>query len=219
MQSDLVGAHELGLRDVLLTTGNPAPQGSYADATSVFDVDAIGLVNMIARLNRGLDIGGQSIGTPTQFHIGVAVNPFGPNPDSEWRRLAHKIEAGAEFLVTPPVLDLGAFDAELPRLQSTGLPIVAGVAALEGVRHLEFLASEVVGVRVSDALMERLRRAATPDAEALAVTIELARALRDRVHAIQITSVHGSPETTERLLMELQSAGVARDVGPAASHG
>jgi len=219
MQSDLVGAHELGLRDVVLTTGNPAPQGTYADATSVFDVDAIGLVNMVARLNRGLDIGGQSIGTPTQFHIGVAVNPFAPNADSEWRRLAHKIEAGAEFLVTPPVLDLNAFDAELPRLQATGLPILAGVAALEGVRHVEFLASEVVGVRVGDALLDRLRRAVDPAAEALAVTVEIARALRDRVHGIQITSVHGSPETTERLLMELQTAGVRPDVGRAASHG
>ena len=121
--------------------------------------------------------------------------------------------------MTPPVLDLNAFDAELPRLQATGLPILAGVAALEGVRHVEFLASEVVGVRVGEALLDRLRRAADPAAEALAVTVEIARALRDRVHGIQITSVHGSPETTERLLMELQTAGVRPDVGRAASHG
>jgi homocysteine S-methyltransferase len=218
MQSDLVGAHELGLRDVLLTTGNPAPQATYADATSVFDVDAIGLVNIVARLNRGLDIGGQSIGTPTRFHVGVAVNPFAPNPEAEWRRLAHKVEAGAEFIVTPPVLDLEAFDAQLPRLRATGLPIVAGVAALEGVRHVEFLASEVVGVRVADGLLDRLRHAADPAADARAVTLEIARALRDRVSGIQITSVHGSPETTERLLMELAAVVARPHAGSAARH-
>ena len=219
MQSDLVGAHELGLRDVLLTTGNPAPQGSYADATSVFDVDAIGLVNMVARLNRGLDIGGQSIGVPTQFHIGVAVNPFAENAEAAWRRLTHKVEAGAEFLVTPPVLDLAAFEAELPRLRAAGLPIIAGVAALEGVRHVEFLASEVIGVRVADGLLDRLRTAKDQAAEALAATIEIARWLQDRVSGIQITSVHGSPETIERLLMELLPAGARPDVGQAPRHG
>src|SRR4029453_1052945 len=83
MQSELVGAHALGLRNVLLTTGNPAPQGNYADATSVFDVDAIGLTNLVARLNQGQDIGGQALGAPTRFHIGVAVNPFATNLDAE----------------------------------------------------------------------------------------------------------------------------------------
>ncbi len=219
MQSDLVGAHELGLRDVLLTTGNPPQQGSYSDATSVFDVDAIGLVNMVTRLNRGLDIGGQSIGTPTGFHIGVAVNPFAPNLDAEWRRLAHKVEAGAEFLVTPPVLDLAAFEAQLPRLRSTGLPIVAGVPALEGVRHAEFLASEVVGVRLADGLLDRLRSASDPAAEALAVAVEIARALRELVAGIQITSVHGSPDTIERLLMELRVGGARPGGERVARHG
>jgi len=218
MQSDLVGAHAMGVRNVLLTTGNPAPQGTYADATSVFDVDAIGLLNMASRLNHGLDIGGQSIGAPTSFHLGVGVNPFAPNPDAEWRRLAHKVDAGAEFIVTPPVLDLAAFNAVLPKLRATGLPIVAGLAALEGVRHVEFLASEVVGVRVNDALLDRLRGAADPTAEALAITLELARWLRDHVQGIQVTSVHGSPETAERLLTELRVAAVRPDRGPAASH-
>jgi homocysteine S-methyltransferase len=218
MQSDLVGAHAMGLRNVLLTTGNPAPQGTYADATSVFDVDAIGLLNIASRLNHGLDIGGQSIGAPTRFHLGVGVNPFAPNPDAEWRRLAHKVDAGAEFIVTPPVLDLAAFNAVLPRLQSAGLPILAGLAALEGVRHAEFLASEVVGVRVNEALLDRLRAAADPAAAALAITLELARRLRELVQGIQITSVHGSPETTERLLTELRVAAVRPDRGQTAPH-
>jgi homocysteine S-methyltransferase len=203
MQSDLVGAHAMGLRNVLLTTGNPAPQATYADATSVFDVDAIGLTNMVVRLNQGKDIAGQPLGAPTRFHVGVAVNPFAPNPDAEWRRLAHKVDAGAEFIVTPPIFDLPAFDQALPRLLETGLPVIAGVAALESLRHAEFLASEVVGVRVGESLLERLRRAGDEAAEALAATVEIARALAERVQGLQITTVHGSPQTAERLLAQI----------------
>ncbi|HEX7779703.1 MAG TPA: bifunctional homocysteine S-methyltransferase/methylenetetrahydrofolate reductase [Vicinamibacterales bacterium] len=203
MQSDLVGAHAMGLRNVLLTTGNPAPQATYPDATSVFDVDAIGLTNMVVRLNQGRDIADQPLGAPTQFHVGVAVNPFAPHLEAEWRRLDHKVEAGAEFIVTPPILDVAAFDAVLPRLRGTGLPVIAGVAALESVRHAEFLASEVVGVRVADALLERLRRAGDEAAEALAAAFEIARALAERVHGLQISTVHGSPQTGERLLAQI----------------
>ncbi len=159
MQSDLVGAHAMGLRNVLLTTGGPARTSSHPDGGSTYEVDAIGLINMVASLNRGLDVGGQPLGTPTGFHIGAAINPFAADPESEWRRLAHKIEAGAEFLVTPPILDVEAFEPALARLRDTGLPIVAGIAALDGVRHAEFLASEVAGVRVADAVLERLRGA------------------------------------------------------------
>jgi methionine synthase / methylenetetrahydrofolate reductase (NADH) len=207
MQSDLVGAHALGLRNVLLTTGNPAPQATYADATSVFDVDAIGLTNMVVRLNHGLDIGGQSIGTPARFHVGVGVNLFAPNPEAEWRRLDHKVEAGAEFIMTPPVFDLEAFDEALVRLRRTGLPILAGVAAIESLRHAEFLASEAAGVRVPERVFHRLRTAADPGAEALAVTVELARGMAERVQGIHVTCWHGSPQTAERLLAEL--AGLA----------
>jgi homocysteine S-methyltransferase len=200
MQSELVGAHTLGLRNVLITTGSPAPQGSYSDATSVFDVDAIGLTNMVVRLNRGLDIGGQPFGAPTAFHVGVVVNPFAPDPEAEWRRLDHKIEAGAEFIVTPPVFDLEGLDAALPRLRAAGVPIVAGVVALESVRHAEFFASEVAGARVPEALLDRLRGAGNEADEALAATREIVKGLRDRVQGIQVTGFHGSPATVERLL-------------------
>ncbi|HEY6358181.1 MAG TPA: bifunctional homocysteine S-methyltransferase/methylenetetrahydrofolate reductase, partial [Vicinamibacterales bacterium] len=90
MQSDLVGAHVMGVRNVLLTTGVPPPEGTYADATAGSDVDAVGLTNMAVRLNQGLDIAGQPFGAPTRFLVGVGVNPFAPNPEAEWRRLRHK---------------------------------------------------------------------------------------------------------------------------------
>ena len=216
MQSDLVGAHALGIRNVLLTTGSPAPQATYADATSVFDVDAIGLVNMVARLNSGADVGGQSIGAPARFHIGAAVNPFAPSLETEWRRLEHKVEAGAEFLLTPPVFDLDALDAHLERLRRTGLPIVAGVAALAGLRQAEFFASEVIGIRMPDALLARLRNADDEAAEALAISRELAAGLRTRVHGLQITVLHGSPGAAERLLGDFAHRPAARAVR---SHG
>jgi homocysteine S-methyltransferase len=203
MQSDLVGAHAMGLRNVLLTTGHPAPQADYPDATSVFDVDAIGLANMVARLNHGLDVGGQSIGAPTRFHVGVGINPFATNMEAEWRRLDHKVAAGAEFIVTPPILDLRAFGAVLPRLGQTGLPVVAGLVALESLRQAEFLASEVIGVHVPNALLDRLRAAADPAADAMAATIEIAGWLRERVQGLQVTALHGTPETAERLLAAL----------------
>jgi methionine synthase I (cobalamin-dependent)/5,10-methylenetetrahydrofolate reductase len=204
MQSDLVGAHAMGLRNVLLTTGNPAPQSTYADATSVFDVDAIGLTNMVVRLNQGQDVGGQAIGDPTRFHIGVGVNPFGPDPDAEWRRLDHKVAAGAEFVMTPPILDLEALDHVLPRLTGTGLPVLAGVVALDSLRQAEFLASEVAGVRVPESVIERLRAATDPPAEGLAVTAEIVRALRTRVQGIHVSSLHGSSTAVERLLVSLK---------------
>lgn len=213
MQSDLVGAHALGLRNVLLTTGNPAPQATYADATSVFDVDAIGLTNMVVRLNHGLDIGGQSIGSPTRFHVGVGFNLFPPSPETEWRRLDHKVEAGAEFIMTSPVFDLDAFDEALVRLRRTGLPILAGVAAIENVRHAEFLASEATGVRVPERIFHRLRTAADPGREALAVTREIAAALAERVQGIHVTSWHGSAETAERLLAGLERTGRRQEEG------
>jgi len=206
MQSDLLGAHAMGLRNVLLTTGEPPRQGTYADATTVFDVDAIGLANMVARLNAGLDIGGQSIGAQTRFHVGVAFNPFAPGLEAEWRRLEYKVEAGAEFIMTPPVFDLEAFEAALDRLRQVRLPVLVGVAAVESVRQAEFLASEVTGVRMPAGLIDRLRSAADPGAEGAAMTSEIVRALRGRVQGIHVTGLHGSPAAVERLLTGLSTA-------------
>ena len=200
MQSDLLGAHAMGLRNVLLTTGEPARQNSYADATSVFDVDAIGLTNMVAQLNRGLDIGGQPLGAPTRFHVGVAVSPFSPTPGTEWRRLEYKVQAGAEFIMTPPILDLDALDAILARLREYGLPILAGVVALDSVRQAEFLASEVAGLQMPERVLARLKGAADQAAEGGAITRELVDGLRGRVQGIHVTGLHGSSNVVEQLL-------------------
>jgi len=200
MQSDLLGAHAMGVRSVLLVTGDPPSQGTYADATAIDEVDSIGLTNMVARLNHGLDIGGQSLGGATRFHIGVAVNPSAPSLDAEWRRLDYKVEAGAEFILTPPVVDPDAFLAILPRLRATGLPVIAGLVPLESVRQIEFISSEVTDVSVPEALVARMRAASDPVAEGLALTVAVFNALKPAVQGISVRPLHGSVESVERFL-------------------
>ncbi len=195
IQSDLLGAHAMGLRNVLLITGDPGRVGDYPDATAVFDIDSIGLTNVVARLNHGCDVGGQTIGQPTAYHIGVSFNPAAPNLDEEFRRFAFKVEAGAEFVITRPVFDLKAFEPVLRRLETARLPIVAGVLPFDSARNAEFIANEVPGVRVPDALLERMRRADGPERaaeEGIAIAREIARDLRHVVNGVQVSTPSGS---------------------------
>jgi homocysteine S-methyltransferase len=146
---------------------------------------------MVSRLNAGLDIGGQPIGHPTAFHIGVAVNPGAMNLDEELRRFAYKVEAGAEFAITQPVFDAGEFHAFIARVQDHRLPILAGIMPLESARHAEFMANEVPGVRVPDAIVERMRRADAEGRaaeEGLAIAREIALAIRPLVQGLQIST-------------------------------
>jgi homocysteine S-methyltransferase len=195
IQSDLLGAHAMGLRNVMLITGDPGRVGDFPDATAVFDVDSIGLTNVVARLNHGYDVGGQAIGAPTAFHLGISVNPGAPNLDEELRRFDYKVEAGAEFVVTRPVFDLAAFERFVRRLETASLPIVAGVFPFESVRNAEFMANEVPGVRVPEPLLERMRRADGHDAaaaEGIAIAREIAGFLRRGVQGIQVSTASGN---------------------------
>jgi len=203
MQSDLLGAHSMGVRNLLIITGDPPQVGDYPDATAVFDVDSIGLTNVVAQLNRGLDIGGQSIGHPTAFHIGVAANPGAMNLDEEIRRFEYKVEAGAEFAITQPVFDVRELAQFLKRIERFKIPILAGVTPLESLRHAEFMANEVPGVRVPDSVVERMRRADGVGGaldEGLAIARELAAKIRPMVQGFQI-STHGAGAEAVRALM------------------
>jgi homocysteine S-methyltransferase len=198
IQSDLLGAHAMGLRNVLLVTGDPGRVGDYQDATAVSDVDSIGLTNVVARLNHGADVGGQSIGAPTAFHIGVSVNPSASNLDEELRRFDYKVEAGAEFVLTRPVFDVGAFERFLTRIEPARLPIIAGLYAFESLRNAEFMANEVPGVRVPEAQMERMRRVDGQDAaaaEGIAIAREIAATIRGRVQGVQVSTVSGNVDS------------------------
>jgi len=194
IQSDLLGAHAMGVRNLMLVTGDPGRVGDYPDATAVFDVDSIGLTNVVSRLNHGCDVGGQSIGAPTGFHIGVSINPAASNLDEELRRFAYKVEAGAEYVVTRPIFDLRGFEAVLKHIESARLPVVAGVFPFESARNAEFMANEVPGVHVPDALLERMRRAAGQEAaaaEGIAIAREIAASLRQSVQGVLVSTQSG----------------------------
>jgi homocysteine S-methyltransferase len=190
MQADLLGAHALGLRNVLLVTGEPARAGDYSDATSVFDVDSIGLTNMVTRLNHGFDVGGQSIGRPTAFHAGVAFNPFAASPAQEQRRFGFKREAGAEFVVMPAVFDVAGVEGVLPELSAAGRPVLAGVHVLGNSREAEFLANEVPGVRIPEPVVMRMRLAEAEGRgreEGIRIAVEVATALAGRIAGIVLS--------------------------------
>ncbi len=189
MQSDLLGAHAMGLRNVVLVTGDVRPVGDYPDATAVFDVDSIGLTNVVRRLNEGLDIGGQSIGTPTAFHIGVHLNPGADDLDNEIRRFEHKVEAGAEFAITGPIFDLATFERLHARVEAAGLPIVLGLWPFDSALNAEFMANEVPGIRVPESVLNRMRGAdsgAAAAAEGVAIARELGAALKGTVQGVHV---------------------------------
>ncbi|HET8649783.1 MAG TPA: bifunctional homocysteine S-methyltransferase/methylenetetrahydrofolate reductase [Gemmatimonadales bacterium] len=196
MLSDLLGAAASGLRNLLIVTGDPPKMGPYPDATAVFDIDSIGLTNLVARLNRGLDPGGNPIGAPTRFVIGVGVNPTAVDSEREHRRFAWKVEAGAEFAVTQPVFDLDQLDAFLKRTESFRIPVIAGIWPLVSLRNAEFLANEVPGVSVPTAVLDRMRRASDRGkeaalAEGVAIAREMLAAVRQRVRGVQVAAPLG----------------------------
>ncbi|MBI4887576.1 MAG: bifunctional homocysteine S-methyltransferase/methylenetetrahydrofolate reductase [Acidobacteria bacterium] len=209
MQSDLLGAHAMGVRNVLIVTGDARTVGDYPDATAVFDVDSIGLTHVVARLNHGLDIGGQAIGSPTAFHVGVQVNPGAEDLDSEVRRFAYKVEAGAEFAVTKPVFDAGTFERFYRRVESARLPIILGLWPFESVLNAEFMANEVPGVRVPDSALERMRRVESPGAaaaEGVAIAREVGCALKGLVQGVHVAVPSGRIEAALDVLAGVHAA-------------
>jgi homocysteine S-methyltransferase len=197
MQSDLLGAQSMGIRNLLIVTGDPPRIGDYPDATAVLDADSIGLTNVVATLNRGIDIGGQPIGQPTSFHIGVAANPGALNLDHEVRRFRYKVEAGAEFAITQPVFEADDLSAFLNRIADVRIPILAGIMPLGSLRHAEFMANEVPGVSVPEVVLERMREADAAGRaaeEGVAIAREVAGAIRSMVQGIQITTAAGAIE-------------------------
>ena len=193
MQSDLLGAAALGIHNLICITGDPPKMGNYPDATAVFDVDAIGLVNIVHNLNCGLDIGGNPLGTGTSFVIGVGANPGLPNIDEEIKRFEYKVEAGAECVVTQPVFDLKLLEVFLRRIEHCKIPVIAGIWPLVSVRNAEFMKNEL-RVSVPDSILERMAGAKTPEAareEGIAIAREMLIAVRDMVQGAQISAPSG----------------------------
>jgi homocysteine S-methyltransferase len=199
MLSDILGAHAAGLRNILVITGDPPKMGPYPEATAVFDIDSIGLTNLVYRLNHGLDPGGNPMGAPTQWVIGVGVNPGAIDLQRELSRFRWKVEAGAEFAVTQPVFDPAQLESFLRSVAEYRIPIVAGIWPLVSLRNAEFLANEVPGVVVPPEVLDRMRKAQEGGKEAaLAEGVKIAREMFERVkgmvQGVQVSAPFGRVE-------------------------
>jgi homocysteine S-methyltransferase len=205
MLSDLLGAAAAGLTNLLIVTGDPPRTGPYPDSTAVFDIDSIGLTNVVYRLNHGLDPGGSSIGEPTRFVIGVALNHSAAESDRELKRLYWKVDAGAEFAVTQPVFDPGQLERFLKRAEEFRIPIVAGVWPLLSLRNAEFLANEVPGQHVPPGVIQRMRRAqergdAAARAEGVAIAREIVEAVKGGVQGVHVSAPLGRVEVARQVI-------------------
>ena len=199
MLSDLLGAAAIGLRNLLIITGDPPKMGPYPDATAVFDIDSIGLTNLVRNLNEGLDPGGNAIGAPTKFAIGVGVNPAAIDAAHEIRRFEWKVEAGAEFAITQPVFDAAQLEKFLGAIAHVRIPIIAGIWPLVSLRNAEFLANEVPGVSVPNEVIGRMRRASEKSkehaaAEGIAIAREMLSRVRGLVQGVQVSAPFGKVE-------------------------
>jgi methionine synthase I (cobalamin-dependent)/5,10-methylenetetrahydrofolate reductase len=193
IQSDLLGAASIGLKNILCLTGDPPKMGNYPDATAVFDVDAIGLVNIVYGLNQGLDIGKNSIGGSAGFTISVAANPGVQDIEHEVRRFAYKVEAGAEFCITQPVFDLKLLEEFLRRIEGFRIPVIAGIWPLTSVRNAEFMKNDL-RVSMPDEIIARMAGAADKEAamaEGVAIAREMLASVRGSVQGVQVSAPFG----------------------------
>jgi len=193
IQSDLLGASSIGLKNILCLTGDPPKLGNYPDATAVFDVDAIGLVNIVRRLNHGLDIGGNSIGASTNFTIAVAANPGVPDIEQELRRFAWKVEAGAEYAITQPVFDLKLLEVFLRRIEEFKIPVIAGIWPLTSLRNAEFMRNDL-RVSMPESVMLRMAQVESPEAaraEGVKIAREMLTEARPMVQGVQVSAPFG----------------------------
>ena len=207
IQSELLGAHAAGVRNLICITGDPPRMGTYPDATAVFDVDAIGLVNIVNNLNHGLDIGGNPMGSQTAMLIGVGANPGALNMDEEIRRINWKVEAGAEYIVTQPIFDLQLMEVFLKRIENLKIPVICGIWPLTSFRNAEFMVNEL-RVPVPAQFMERMQRVDNAEKareEGVEIAREMVVRVRSMVQGVQLSAPFG------RYQMALD---VAEAIGP-----
>jgi homocysteine S-methyltransferase len=201
MVSDLLGAQALGVRNLLLITGDPPRMGTLPNATAVFDIDSVGLTNLVRRLNQGIDLGGNSIGEPTSFVIGVGVNPSAPNLERELEHFYWKVDAGAEYAVTQPIFDTAQFWTFLEEVERRRIriPIVAGIWPLVSIRNAEFLANEIPEIQVPVEVLRRMQAASDRGKEeavreGVAIAREMVSALMDDLQGVQVSAPFGRVE-------------------------
>jgi homocysteine S-methyltransferase len=202
IQSDLLGAASIGLKNILCLTGDPPKMGNYPEATAVFDVDAIGLTKIVRDLNLGMDIGGGPVGGSAGFTVGVAANPGVVDIDNEVRRFAAKVEAGGEYGITQPVFDLRLLEQFLRRIEGFRIPIVAGIWPLTSVKNAEFMKNDLK-VSMPEEILARMAAATTPEAsraEGIAIAQEMLREVRGEVQGVQVSAPFGKYKAAAQVL-------------------
>ena len=202
IQSDLLGASSIGLRNIFCITGDPPRLGNYPDATVVFDVDSIGLVNLVRRLNLGLDIGGNSIGASAGFTIGVAANPGAPDMEQELKRFRYKVEAGAEYAITQPIFDLRLLENFLGHIKDFRIPVIAGIWPLASLRNAEFMKNDL-RIAMPEWTMLRMAQCQTADAghrEGVLIAQEMLEAVRHMVQGVQVSAPFGRYDIAAEVL-------------------
>ena len=203
MQSDLLGASAAGLNNILAITGDPPKLGHYPDATAVFDVDSIGLVKIINRLNHGLDLALNDIHVPTRYFIGVGVNPVATNYELEIDRFYKKIEAGAEFAVTQPVFDAERLMRFLDDVSDVNIPIIIGIWPLASYRNAEFLNTEIPEVTIPDYILERMRKVTDKEKaklEGVAIARETLAQVKPYIQGAQVSAPFGRVDLALKVL-------------------
>jgi methionine synthase / methylenetetrahydrofolate reductase(NADPH) len=211
IQSDLLGASSIGLHNIFCVTGDPPKQGNYPDASAVFDVDSIGLVNIVSRLNHGLDIGSNSIGVSTNFTIGVAASPGTPDIENEVRRFAYKVEAGAEYAITQAVFDVRLLEEFLQRIQGYRIPIIAGIWPLTSLRNAEYMKSDL-RTGMPEEITLRMAQAGTPEAtraEGIKIAQEMLAAVRPYVQGVQVSAPFGDYDAAAEVIASVLAPAAA----------
>lgn len=215
IQSDLIGAHALGIRNVLALTGDPPTMGDYAQSKAVYDTDSIGLIRIMRQLNQGVDVAGNSIGSRTHFLIGAALNPTAEDLDWELDRFAQKLEAGADFIMTQPVYDAELFRRVLELVSPVQIPILMGILPLQSHRHALFLHNELPGVKLTAEVLARMERAGTEGVEeGLNISTEMIEECGALVAGMYIMPSFGRYEVAARLVVEIRE----RDRAVVAAH-
>jgi methionine synthase / methylenetetrahydrofolate reductase(NADPH) len=202
IQSDLIGASSIGLKNILCLTGDPPKLGNYPDATAVFDVDAIGLVKIVKKLNHGLDIGQNPIGGSTGFTISVAANPGVADIENEIRRFAFKVQAGAEFAITQPVFDLRLLEEFLKKIEGFRIPVIAGIWPLTSLKNAEFMKNDLK-VSMPAEIMARMAATTSPEAaraEGIAIAREMLAEVRGQVQGVQVSAPFGKYTAAAQVL-------------------
>lgn len=209
LQSDLLGAHALGVRNILALKGDPPSFGAYPGTSGVFDVDTIGLVKVIAGMNSGVDTAGNDIGTPTNFLIGVALNINAEDPDWEIDRLHQKVAAGAHYAMTQISYDATELDRFLDKLGSLPIPIILGLMPVQSYRHASFLHNEVPGITLPKDVLARMKEAgANGRAIGVQVSQEILAAAYDRIQGVYIMPSFGRYEMAAEVLEVLKATNV-----------